>query len=177
MSDFKELDFDLWVETYKPIKNHIDSNSSFDGTMFETYGDEVEFVRNANPLCIWTYGDGDDSGSYIWNGYHFVNRIGYFITEVPAPSEEECVIQIQVSIPTYYCENCDEEWDDIDNYIRDTFQDEFDDPRCPKCATPKELLLVKDKQCIWCDRYNLATEADYNLKDVCNDCVEEGITE
>jgi hypothetical protein len=31
---------------------------------------------------VWTYVDGDD-GTYVTNGYHLVNRIGYFITEVP----------------------------------------------------------------------------------------------
>jgi len=175
MSEFIEMDFDKWVETYKPIQNHIDTNSSFDGLMFETYGDEVAFVKEQNPDCIWTYGDGDDAGTYIWNSWSFVNRIGYFITEVPCPADTE--IQILVSVPWFYCENCDAEHEDIDNYIRDTFQDEFDDPRCPNCATPEELSLVKDKQCTWCDRYNLATEADPNLKDVCNECVENGETE
>ena len=95
-SNFIEMDFDEWVDTYKPINNHIDTNASFDGLMFETYGDEVEFVKSANPDCIWTYGDGDDGGSYVWNGWHFVNRIGYFITEVPCPADT--TIQIQVSM-------------------------------------------------------------------------------
>ena len=177
MADFKEMDFDAWVEMYKPIKNHLDDNASFGGLMFETYGDELEEVRFYDPRCIWTYGDGDDAGSYIWNGYHFVNRLGYFLTEVPAPSEEECIIQIQVSVPWFYCGNCDSEFEDIDNHIRDTFQDNFDEERCPKCATAEELELVKDKQCTWCKRYNLDTEADFNLKDVCNECVENGESE
>ena len=82
---FIEMDFDEWCETYKPIPNNIVEDSSFDGTMFETYGDEVAFVKKADPAYIWMYGDGDDGGTYIWNGWHIVNRIGYFITEVPCP--------------------------------------------------------------------------------------------
>jgi hypothetical protein len=84
------MSFEDWVKEYKPIYNHIDKNASFqdesdNGLMFETYGDEVEFVKSQSPENIWMYGDGDDGGSYIWNGWHIVNRIGYFVTEVPCP--------------------------------------------------------------------------------------------
>jgi len=56
MSNFVEMDFDEWFDTYKPIPNNIDTNASFDGHMFETYGDEVEFVKKADPAYIWMYG-------------------------------------------------------------------------------------------------------------------------
>jgi hypothetical protein len=72
--------------------------------MFETYGDEVEFVKSQNPDCIWMYGDGDDGGSYIWNGWHIVNRIGYFVTEVPCPPDT--TIQIQIGESPEECEKC-----------------------------------------------------------------------
>jgi hypothetical protein len=95
---FKEMTEDEWFEKYKPIKNSIDTNASFDGHMFETYGDEEEFVRRyPDPACIWTYGDGDDGGTYIWNGWSYVNRIGYFITVVPCSKDEE--IQVTVMEP------------------------------------------------------------------------------
>ena len=84
---FIEMSFDEWLEKYKPITNHIDPNASFQnesgsGIMFETYGDEVEFVKAQDENRIWTYGDGDDGGGYVWNGWHYINRLGYFITEV-----------------------------------------------------------------------------------------------
>jgi hypothetical protein len=106
MDNFIEIDFDEWFDIYKPILNSIDTNSSFDGHMFETYGDEVEFVKSAPQNHIWTYGDGDDGGTYIWNGWFFVNRIGYFITEIPCP--ENTTIQIMVGEPDLTCETCDE---------------------------------------------------------------------
>lgn len=141
MDNFIEMDFDEWFDTYKPIPNHIDEHASFDGHMFETYGAEVEFVKKANPAHIWTYGDGDDSGSYIWNGWHFVNRLGYFITELPCPPDT--TIQILVSVPCYFCENCSTEWDDPDNLIRDKFQD-ADLEKCPNCATIEELKQLEE---------------------------------
>lgn len=106
MDNFIEMDFDEWVDAYKPIPNNIDTNASFDGLMFETYGDEVEFVKKVDPNYIWTYGDGDDGGTYVWNGWSFVNRIGYFITEVPF--SEGVDVQVLVSEPDLTCEACDE---------------------------------------------------------------------
>ena len=137
------MEFDEWCDTYKPIINHLDPNASFDngegGIMFETYGDEVDFVKCWPERQIWMYGDGDDGGSYVWNGWHIVNRIGYFITEVPCPPDT--TIQVLVSHNWFYCENCSAEFEDPDNLIRDAF-DEHDLEKCTQCATIEELTLV-----------------------------------
>lgn len=139
MDNFIEMDFDEWFDTYKPIPNNIDEHASFDGHMFETYGAEVEFVKKADPAHIWTYGDGDDGGSYVWNAWHFVNRIGYFITEVPCP--DNTIIQIQVGVPCYFCENCHAELDDPDNLISEKFGDL---EKCPNCVTIEELNELEE---------------------------------
>lgn len=92
-STFRLLSEDNWMEEYKPIKNTFpDCNGSFDGTMFETYGEELEYVSKQNPNCIWTYLTGD--GDCIVNGFHIVNRCGYFITEKEFNPKLEIVIQI-----------------------------------------------------------------------------------
>jgi len=87
MPNLIQLTEDEWFEQFKPIPNHIDNNASFNddehGYMFETYGEELEFVKAQEPNRIWTYGDGDDGGTYISDGYHVVNRIGYFVTALP----------------------------------------------------------------------------------------------
>jgi hypothetical protein len=140
MDKFIEMDYDTWIETYRPILNHIDTNASFDGMMFETYGDEVDFVKEQDVHHIWMYGDGDDGGSYVWSGWGFVNRIGYFITEVPWIEGE--TTQIRVSFNWFYCENCQAEFEDPDNIIRDAF-DEHDLQKCPQCATIEELKLIR----------------------------------
>lgn len=84
------MDFEQWLTTYKPKLNHLDDNASFQdesgkGIMFETYGKEWEYVKNINPEYVWTYGDED--GSYIVSGRRFVNRLGYFVCEVPCSDE------------------------------------------------------------------------------------------
>jgi hypothetical protein len=86
------MNFETWLETYKPVANHLDENASFQdeegkGIMFETFGKELEFIRSQDHRHVWTYGDED--GSYIVAGRRFVNRLGYFVTQEPWPLEDE----------------------------------------------------------------------------------------
>ena len=117
-NNFIELTFEEADEQFKFIPNNYDEYSSFDGLMFETYGDEVEFVKSQSPDKIWMYGEGDDGGLYIWSGWGFVNRIGYFISEKPVP--ENTTIQIQVSEPDLTCDFCGDTLD----------EEETHDPEC-----------------------------------------------
>jgi hypothetical protein len=111
---FIEMTEEEWFNTYKPIENHLDTNSSFDGHMFETYGSEVAFVKSQSPDKIWMFGDGDDGGLYIWSGWGFVNRLGYFITEVPCP--ENTTIQIMVAEPDLTCDFCGDTLDEEETH-------------------------------------------------------------
>jgi hypothetical protein len=139
--DFIEMDFDEWCDTYKPITNNIDTNASFNGTMFETYGEEVAFVKEQPEEYIWMYGDGDDGGSYIWNGWGFVNRIGYFITEVPCPPNLD--IQVKVSSYWFYCEGCEAEFEDDGQVINEKY---YDLGFCPKCATVEQTKQLEENE-------------------------------
>lgn len=93
----KKLTFSEWEKEFKPKPNHLDKNASFDGLMFETYGEELaEVLRIANGYTgkagcrkVWTLVDGDDGDPVICEGYHLCNRIGYFITEKPAKANTE----------------------------------------------------------------------------------------
>ena len=141
MDNFIEMTEDEWFDTYKPIKNHIDVTASFDGHMFETYGDELEFVKAQEENRIWMYGDGDDGGSYIWNGWHIVNRIGYFITDVPCP--ENTTIQVKISSYWFYCEGCGAEIEDDGQVINEKY---YDLGFCPECATVEQMKEVEETQ-------------------------------
>jgi hypothetical protein len=103
-NNFIELTFEEADEQFKFMVNNYDENASFDGLMFETYGDEVEYVKSKPHDRIWMYGEGDDGGLYIWSGWGFVNRIGYFISEKPVP--DNTTIQIMVAEPDLTCDFC-----------------------------------------------------------------------
>ena len=81
--DTKQMDWDQWIQDYRPI---TDSNG--DPTMFETYGKDLETVLGTHPRYVWTYLEGD-RGSVITEGYHLVNRLGYYITENPSEPDTE----------------------------------------------------------------------------------------
>ena len=147
MNDFIELTEDEWFETFKPIPNHIDDNASFsdgeNGYMFETYGTELDFVRSQEPNKIWTYIDGDVSGTYIVQGMGIVNRIGYFVTAVPFDGSKDYQIQIS-SEDVYVCPNCDEEWEDE---VAALHYDKFEDlEKCAACATMEEIEEIEQLQ-------------------------------
>ncbi len=111
--------YDAWVDTFKPIKNHL---RKYDDIAFETYGDEVEFVQKADNKHIWTEVDGD-SGTYIISGYHYVNRIQYYITDNPWEDE-------YTEIPTWVyrtCDCADEETDGVLTWNGDP------NPDCTEC--------------------------------------------
>ena len=82
-----EQELDAWEEKYRPIKNHLNDDGFWENDKFETYGAELEFVRAQDPRCIWTLVEGDDGNLYIVDGYHLVNRLNYFVTEVPFEGE------------------------------------------------------------------------------------------
>lgn len=85
---------DKFYEEYNPQTNHIVRAStdksiadedicSFGGTMYETYGEEEAYVREMakkEPKRVWTVLDCDGE-LIIAAGFHFVNRMGYIITE------------------------------------------------------------------------------------------------
>jgi hypothetical protein len=106
-----------WEDKFKPIHNHFSNDP--DQNMFETYGEEVEYVIKQDSKHIWTWIQGDMS-DLIVAGYHYVNRLGYYITEVPWENEYDlALLSVEVE-----CE-C---------YKEDGYEDgEFGDASCPEC--------------------------------------------
>ena len=140
MNEFIVLTEEEWFDTFKPIPNHLDDNASFNdgknGYLFETYGEELDFVQAQDQNKIWTYGEGDNGGTYIWNGWHIVNRLGYFISALPFDDNKDYQIQIS-NDDIYVCPNCNEEWEDETATLHyEKFQDL---EKCVGCATIEEI--------------------------------------
>ena len=98
----KFMTYDKWEEIYKPIKNTVSKYPDDSLIHFETYGEEYDAVTKAheiNPKIVWTEVDGD-SGTYILSGWHFVNRIHYYITENPFDDDD-------TEVPTWMYRECD----------------------------------------------------------------------
>lgn len=97
-----ELTEDQLTEQFPFIENPINSNApwsfgSKNGCMFETYGEEYEFVKKQDPQKIWTLLDsGDSDDMLICSGWAFFNRVGYFISEKPVDSDKHYTVVIPV---------------------------------------------------------------------------------
>jgi len=108
-----------WHEQFKPIPNSL-SRYNVDGTdiNFETFGEDLEFVKeHVDQNLVWTFSDGDMC-SFISNGYHYVNRLNYYVCSVPY--DEDTIYEVITSTETE-CECYDEEKFD------------WGDPDCQKC--------------------------------------------
>jgi len=81
------LTFDEWVEKYKPI---LDDEGC--PRAFETYGADFVQVKTHPVNRVWTRLNCDGSMP-IANGWHFVNRDVYFLTEVPFEKGEEIEVK------------------------------------------------------------------------------------
>lgn len=90
----KMISWEQFESEYKPQQNHITKREEFNGWLFETYGDDLEYIKTVakeSPERVWTI-VGPDVLSVI-NGFHYVNRFGYIITELPADlMDVVCVI-------------------------------------------------------------------------------------
>jgi len=67
------------------VKNPFNANASWDGSMLETFGPELAHVQDvfkSAPDTVWTVLD-CDGAHVVGSGFHYVNRVGYIITEVP----------------------------------------------------------------------------------------------
>jgi hypothetical protein len=119
MTNYVELTWKEFEEQFRPIKNHFRKDP--DEIMFETYGEELEFVvSKVEENKVWTYGDGDYC-TYVSGGYHYINRIGYYITEVPMEKDTE----YQITVSTEEECSC---------YKEDGYEDgEFGNVDCSEC--------------------------------------------
>ena len=81
-----EDDFD---EQFKP-KPHHDKDEEH----YETYGSDLQYVRNQPENIVWTMLDNDEGEIYIAAGYRVVNRLGYILTE-QAWDDRETYVELE----------------------------------------------------------------------------------
>jgi hypothetical protein len=77
--------YEIWVDTFRPVANPRKNPTAGDRTRFETFGADLDQVLAASKYAsetVWTMLN-TDGQFHIAQGYHFVNRTCYFITEVP----------------------------------------------------------------------------------------------
>lgn len=87
----KKMKYDDFWDKYEPITNDLDDNASYDGCMFETYDEELAFVKKQPKAHIATLIEVNGE-QYIISGFHLVNRLGYFITKHPMPEDLEVTV-------------------------------------------------------------------------------------
>jgi hypothetical protein len=123
-----ELTFEEWLDTYKPILNkHGDLRA------FETYGEDLDIVTNTNSDKVWTWVDGGDYSGYS-AGMHFVNRMCYFICEVPFVDDN---LYVDIYEPDE-CEKSGHSYQKVERYDGK----EYD--VCEFCGEDKEYLEAYD---------------------------------
>jgi hypothetical protein len=91
----ERLTEEQFEEQHDMIQNHFNDNASYNGELFETFGDEVLFViEKAKENRVVTILDGDEGDIYYVSGMHFVNRIGYLVTTKPLTKEFEVKLDL-----------------------------------------------------------------------------------
>lgn len=97
-----EAEFD---ERFKPVKNHFDSrNGSWNDCMFETFGEEDDYVRQvaeSAPFTVWTQVSDDEGELIVVNGFAYVNRMGHLITSVAFGPDDQFVVDDN---ECFYCD-------------------------------------------------------------------------
>jgi hypothetical protein len=101
MSDFIEITEDEFKARFPLRPNHFNPNACWQighgpGCLFETYGEEFDFVCKQDPSTVWTLVDDGEGGESLMSGFHFVNRLGYLVSTVPVPEGTA----IEVHFPT-----------------------------------------------------------------------------
>lgn len=85
---FIQMDYFDWVEKFKPI-----TKPGTDHIAFDTH-DDVDFLRTQPNAKIWTLVDCPESNdAVILNGCWRINRLEYYVTQVPHDSNDEYNIE------------------------------------------------------------------------------------
>jgi len=75
---------DTFYEFFRPYHHKDASHDIWGGLGLETFGADLELVKQLPATHVWTVVDGSDTADqWILTGIHTVNRVCYLVTEVP----------------------------------------------------------------------------------------------
>jgi len=147
-----QLGEDAFLTLFPPTRNHLDSSAGFDfgdgGTLFETYGEELEFVRSQDPDRVWTLLECDGE-LHIVSGFHRVNRLGYFVCEQSIPDGVDFEVRLEHSTDeTEPAESTinDRQWQalvQVVNYLADE-ETHFEEWDCPDDHIWKDREILRE---------------------------------
>jgi hypothetical protein len=85
--------WDVWAEKFKPVNNHLDKYATPEhpNQMFETYDEEGDYIKSLDPKYVWTNVQGDMADLLV-AGVSYVNRLSYYVTEIPWDDEYDSVL-------------------------------------------------------------------------------------
>ncbi len=108
------IDSDIFYDKYKPI-----TEPSTDMVRcFETYDEDLEYVKKQPNNKIWTVID-TEGQTIICQGYHFVNRMHYMVATVPHKEGDKDFFIDWVD--TVQCHRCDIHADNKEDLLRHFF--------------------------------------------------------
>lgn len=93
MRKLVELNDDDWSDKYKPMVNHInpDNDIQFNDWHMD---EELNYLRLMDKeMRVWTFFSGDEGANTAGEGIHFVNRLHYFVCEVPYDPDTDYVVE------------------------------------------------------------------------------------
>lgn len=80
----RTLHEDTFYEYFEPYRHPEAHFNVWGGIGLETFGKDLEIVRNIKPEYLWTVvDDGEGPDQWISTGYHHVNRVCYLVTRKP----------------------------------------------------------------------------------------------
>lgn len=75
------ITWEEWEATYQPTPNPAKQEHE---VFWQAYYDSLRDIPKSVPHeRIWTMIDGDGIYAHLVSGIHIVNRLGYFVTDVP----------------------------------------------------------------------------------------------
>lgn len=84
------MSIDEFEATFQPIP-HPSSTADSESYLFETYGEDLAKVVNeceqGRGAHVWTLVESDGEGLVLIPGFHYVNRVNYVLTTIPAGPE------------------------------------------------------------------------------------------